>query len=81
MSNGRPYKRRAKRKPARPSSAALGLAVRLTAARLGCTCDEVDLGHLRHGEVSSLSVRHDEHCPAADAGSVLVAIVTPGRAA
>lgn len=65
-------------RPFRPTPAQLDVAARASCIVLGCTC-RPDLGRLRHGEITSLSVAHDDDCPAADAGSLQVAILTGGR--
>lgn len=70
--------RRPRRKAQRPPTALLDFAAMVSAASLGCTCTEVDVGKLRHGEVTSLSIGHDEGCPVGDAGSVRVALIGPG---
>lgn len=72
---------RPKRRQPRPSRPALDVAVRTSAVLLGCTCEELELGHPRHETDSTrIHVGHDDGCPAGDAGTVRAAIIT-GHAA
>jgi hypothetical protein len=61
--------RRAQRRPRRPSAVVVDLAAASTALLLGCAC-RPDVGEVRHGPITSVTVAHDPDCPAADGGHV-----------
>lgn len=74
MSN---YSRHRRRRPQRPTRQQIDSIVAASAAVLGCTCVEVDVrvgaGHL------TVSIGHDEGCPAEHAGRVPVLYIPRGH--